>query len=492
MVLRKWFWRIIPLASTVTLALALAQVGFPQESSERLGQGVPYPPANFVGELTLSPDRGPSGTLVSVKGRGFPPNATMDLVWQTVKGSWVLKGPMKEEFHGRRFDLRFVPLGKVTTDATGRLEARFKVPEDYGFSHDVLLLQDGVIRNKSAFRVEMQARISPTQGPVGTPITIDVRGIGWQNLENSWMVIYDNRFTGWLSAVTTRGRARAVIPAVGRPGRHIIQIIHGSFTFPYMNMQQSPRPDRPTFTFEFTVTEGKPILPPPASSQGLPVKRGSPPPGEGAAIWTDPVSAPVGTPFKVLGRGLPPGETVEFTWATVVGNRVSGEGWADSEVSLGKAVVDEKGNISLNLTVPDDVGGAHPIIARIGPRVIGRTDFLLTPSAFDIEPKSGPVGTTIKIHLKGVGWTETANIYHIVYDNAYLGYACGFNSQGDVQVFLKATGEPGWHFIDLYPGIYRGRDVPGVQNFRIPQLTYALDHPGERLPAFRFAFLITK
>lgn len=28
-------------------------------------------------------------------------------------------------------------------------------------------------------------------------------------------------------------------------------------------------------------------------------------------------------------------------------------------------------------------------------------------------------------------------------------------------------------------------------NFRIPQLTYADDHPGERLPAFRFAFLIT-
>ncbi len=473
------------------LVLTMASVGFPQgEPTESQGAG--YPPAALTGRLSLSPEHGPAGTVVTVRGTWLPPNASFDLVWQTVKGSWVLRGPSREEFHGRKFDFVFVPLGRVRSDATGQLETRFRVPEDYGFHHDVLLLQDGVIRAKTLFKVDMQARIYPTRGPVGTPIIIDVRGIGWQNLENSWMLIYDNRFTGWLSAVTTRGRARAVIPATGRPGKHVLQIIHGSFTFPYMNMQQSPRPDRPTFTFEFTVTDDKPVLPPPASSQGLPVQPGSAPPGTGPAIWTDPVSAPVGTPLRLLGRGLPPGETVEFTWATVVGNRVSGQGWEDRDMSLGKAVVDERGNVSLTTKVPDDVGGAHAITARIGPRVVGQTMFTLTPSAFEIQPKSGPAGTTIKIHLKGVGWTETANIYHVVYDNAYVGYACGFNSQGDVQVFLRATGEPGWHFIDLYPGIYRGRDVPGVNNFRIPQLTYAADHPGERLPAFRFAFLVTK
>jgi len=30
-----------------------------------------------------------------------------------------------------------------------------------------------------------------------------------------------------------------------------------------------------------------------------------------------------------------------------------------------------------------------------------------------------------------------------------------------------------------------------VYNYRIPQLTYADDHPGEVLPAFRFAFEVT-
>lgn len=83
------------------------------------------------------------------------------------------------------------------------------------------------------------------------------------------------------------------------------------------------------------------------------------------------------------------------------------------------------------------------------------------------------------------------NIYNLVYDNAHLGYACGFNSQGDVTVYLPATGEPGWHFIDLYPGIYKGEDVKRVNNFHIPQLTAKDDHPGERPPIFHFAFLVT-
>ena len=119
------------------------------------------------------------------------------------------------------------------------------------------------------------------------------------------------------------------------------------------------------------------------------------------------------------------------------------------------------------------------------------TSFTITPSAIPIEPTSGPVGTKITIHLKGVGWTETANIYTLVYDNAHLGYACGFNSQGDITINLLATGKPGWHFINLYPAIYKGKDMKWTNDFRIPQLTYEEDHPGERLPAFHFAFFVT-
>ena len=66
--------------------------------------------------------------------------------------------------------------------------------------------------------------------------------------------------------------------------------------------------------------------------------------------------------------------------------------------------------------------------------------FWIAPSAFPLDVARGPVGTTFKVHLKGVGWSETANIYTVVYDNGLSGYACGFNSQGDVGIILQATG----------------------------------------------------
>ena len=124
-------------------------------------------------------------------------------------------------------------MATVRTDATGQFETTFTVPDGFGFIHDVLVInKDGVIQNKAGFEVKMQASISPSSGPVGTPIAIELRGVGWRPLENSWTVLYDNKFTGWMSSVTTDGLARATIPAAGAPGKHIIQIIHGIADFP--------------------------------------------------------------------------------------------------------------------------------------------------------------------------------------------------------------------------------------------------------------------
>jgi hypothetical protein len=100
------------------------------------------------------------------------------------------------------------------------------------------------------------------------------------------------------------------------------------------------------------------------------------------------------------------------------------------------------------------------------------------------------VGTPVTIHLKGVGWTEYDNIYVATYDNAYMGYACGFNTGGDVVIHFTAAGTPGVHLIDFYPGIYQGPDG-GQQLYRLPQLTYADDHPGNRIPALRFSFEVS-
>ena len=155
----------------------------------------------------------------------------------------------------------------VRTNGAGRLAAAFTVPDDFGFLHDVVLQRGERLFIQAGFSVDMAVSLWPASGPVGTPITVKVRGIGWRPLENSWTLLYDNHFTGWISAVTTAGSASFTIPATGRPGVHVLDILHGAFTFPYRNMQQSPEGDRPSFALHFTVTPGAPVLPPRISGQ---------------------------------------------------------------------------------------------------------------------------------------------------------------------------------------------------------------------------------
>ena len=52
-----------------------------------------------------------------------------------------------------------------------------------------------------------------------------------------------------------------------------------------------------------------------------------------------------------------------------------------------------------------------------------------------------------------------------------------------MEILLHATGEAGLHFLDLYPAIDKGKETQSL-DFRIPQLSYTDDHPGEDLPVF--------
>jgi hypothetical protein len=142
--------------------------------------------------------------------------------------------------------------------------------------------------------------------------------------------------------------------------------------------------------------------------------------------------------------------------------------------------------------VPADLGGLHGVALRRNADLVARTHFVIETSIAGMTPRSGPAGTPVTIHLKGVGWTEYDNIYVATYDNAYMGYVCGFNSQGDVVINFTAAGEPGPHLIDLYPGIYQGPPTEPQQLYRQPQLTYADDHPGNIIPALRFTFEVTR
>jgi hypothetical protein len=457
----------------------------PAAATAQLGPEAPLATAHgFVGRMVVSPEHGPPGTPVRVTAEGLPADTDFQLVWRTVKGGWKVA---QAEYHGREYLPAALELATVRTDATGRLASTFTVPEDFGFLHDVGLQQGERLFIQAGFAIDMSVRLSPPSGPVGTPITVEVKGIGWRPLESSWMLLYDNNFTGWISAVTTAGAATFTIPASGRPGVHLLEVLHGEFTFPYRNMQQSPEGDRPRFALRFAVTPGAPVLPPPLREQTQQSVRGLPAAG---TLAVTPPFAETGQPVAVTGGGFAPGKRYSLAWTTTIGNRVGGRGWNESSRPIAETVADPSGRVEFHFAVPDDLGGAHALSVENGAEQQSGS-LWIKPTALPLDVERGPAGTPFTVHLKGVGWTETANIYTVVYDNSYIGYVCAFNSQGDVEIPLLATGDPGWHFIDLYPAIYRGEEQR-PRNFLIPQLTYAADHPGEDLPRFRFAFEVTE
>jgi hypothetical protein len=477
------------LAAFVLLALTIAthEPAIAELLAVNLGPEVTLaqPSGGYVGRMAVAPEHGPIDTPVTMTAEGLPAEQEFDLVWTTVKGSWKVANA---EYHGREYRRVAYRIATVRTDAVGRASASFTAPEDFGFLHDIVLQRGGRLFTQTAFNLDMTVKLSPESGPPGTPITIEAKGIGWRNLQNSYVLLYDNNFTGWMSAVTTGGSATYTIPATGKPGLHVIELLHADFTFAYRNMQQSPEPDRPRFALQFTITDGPPVLPPAPERQTQTRVRGLP---DAPELIVTPRFSIVDQPMLVSGSGFEPGKSYQLNWTTVIGNRVAagGGGWEESSKIIAESKADGSGRVEFRFNTPDDLGGWHGLWIDVGTDKKRATHWI-APSALPLDVARGPAGTTFKVHLKGVGWTETANIYTVVYDNNYIGYACAFSSQGDVEIFLKATGEPGWHFVDLYPAIYKGKETRPL-NFRIPQLTYADDHPGEDLPHFRFAFEVT-
>jgi hypothetical protein len=365
----------------------------------------------YSGRLSVEPVHGPAGTPAKVSGSGLPANSELQLLWRTAKGRWKVNGPY---YLGREYKPVAYQIATVRTDAAGAFTHTFTIPEDFGFSHDIIVQTPGRLFTQTAFDIDMTMTISPKSGPVGTPITVDVKGIGWRYLQNSWMLLYDNKFTGWISAVTTGGSARFTIPATGRPGVHIIESMHGAFTFPYRNTQQNPMPGQPLFALKFTVTPGKPVLPPPPERQVQTSVRGLPPDGE---LKVTPRFSGIHQPVAVTGAGFKPGKTYKLNWGSVAGNRITPGGWSGKSQVIASAKADSSGMLSFRFKAPDELGGSHEVSVKDDERDAKGSDWI-APTAFPLTKSRGPAGTPFNIHLKGIGWSETANIYTIVYDNA--------------------------------------------------------------------------
>ncbi|MBI4392924.1 MAG: hypothetical protein HY556_03870 [Euryarchaeota archaeon] len=206
-------------------------------------------------------------------------------------------------------------------------------------------------------------------------------------------------------------------------------------------------------------------------------------------LAVNPDEGPVGTPFTVSGGGFAADSSVDLVWQTMEGNRVSGSGFTEVFWPLKTVKTDTTGAFRVELKAPYDLGGPpHRVEARVGDAVASSTEFTITRTA-ELSPVSGPLGTMLTLHMTGGGWTQYDNIVAVTYDNAFIGFMCSFNSQGNMTLWLPATGGVGLHTIDVWPALYWGPDT-GPTPWKIAHLA-AGDQPTE-IPQYHFEFQLTE
>lgn len=445
--------------------------------------------------ITLSEKRGEIGTNITFTVDELEPDSDVQLIWLKYDGKYLIEDLYVVK--GAEYTESELVIAEGKADANGEFTGQFEVPDTFGANNTIQVKQNNTVVGQTNFNVWPTFELEPKSGPPGTEITIKVKGIGWSTYNRNWQVTYDNHYTGILTAVSTNGTAHGKIRATGKPGDHYISVRTGYLGSPYINFQQSPHADKPKPDLVFTITDEPAVntenyVEPIPKAAGGGVEMPKPENKKGVDVKLSVEEGIVGAPVTLTATGLPANESIDLIWNTMVGSRVSGLGFEGTNSTLTALKTDANGNLNYDFTVPDDLGGIpHRIDLKVGDEIYGQTYLRILPSIVDFSPKSGPAGTPVTVTIKGGGWTEFDNAYYMTYDNSHMGYMCSFNSQGTLIFEFIATGDKGFHYIDLYPGIYRWAQED-TDPALIPQLTYAEDHPGSAMPAIRMAFEITE
>lgn len=500
--------------------------------------------AEKVANMEVVPQQGPEGTPITITGKGLPANASMPLTWSTADGYWkVGVDPTTVNYMGNGYVKYSVKLADVTTDANGNFSFKTKIPRDFGGLHDIYALQGNVAIAHGGFQMNPTISISPRSGAVGTPITVEYSGMGPNLYTGGASVLWDNEYVGGAQGVWTRGYAKFTIRAAGDVGTHYVAMNAG-IGVQYMNTKQSPVPYSLGGKVAFKVTKdaGAPeayieypeTFQPTDPSQHTTQSTAGTDTNSKAVATLSASSAVVGEKVKLNVTGLSTTGAHQIVWASVVGNRVNCTGtcWIYTAVNLGAngaplVATPTDGTLTSDISIPDHLGGWHVVQIKSGDLIEAQVPIYVKESIFNyVDKKTGKVlsagvaaadtaltpelrdgsgvpktkfkaGEEFTIAMKGIGWTQLDNTLAVTYDNSYIGYGCGFNSNGYMVVHLVATGKPGTHIIDLSPVLYTNQpSFPNTPYGMIPVLTNMTDIPGIALgyqpPKVHFAITITK
>ena len=506
--------------------------------------------ANTVTSLVATPDTGILDAPFTVAGAGLTANTEYTLVWNTTDAAWLGEvDPTTANFRGTKYTKINVDMGTVKTDANGAFSFQTKVPSDFGSTHDIYLVKDGVAVAKGGFEIFRSVKMTPKSGPIGTPITITYTGMGASLYTAGASINYDNDYTGQFLALWTRGTGTAVIRAAGKPGKHFIHVMD-AIEYQYMNVLQSPVPhayaNNNIQTFTVTKDPGIAALKPsttwpmnvtPAIKERTTLSTsGDLAPTTSAVATLTPDRGPILQKTKLHVAGLPTDGTVDLAWSTVIGSRVdcpvgSTQCWKFNPSSLGQATV-KGGVLDADVTIPDNLGGYHVVQVKSGGKVLAQAAYYVQHTMWNMKDKNGKVvsvgvakadvakaqksgasaedlggtgvgtytfkqGEPFTITVRGVGWTQFDNTMAVTYDNSHVGYGCGFNSNGYMAIHMVATGEPGTHLIDLWPQYYSHQpSFANTQYGMVPLLSGGWDNGalalGYTVPVLHFAIKVVK
>jgi len=327
-------WEDIGLSSTGVdwvVATLLWQTGEDHTAAAAAcGQSVTPPAPRTV---TLTPTRGTPGTTVTVRGTGFQTNEIVDLYLASTTTA---------------------PIGRATVTRDGTFVGTFKLPHrPAGRVSVVVKGRVSGLKASSSFQVTPSLSRSPTEGPVGTKLTVTARGfargevvtIRWDTASGPQLAHLTASTKGTTSGTVT-------IPPGSQPGSHALVAVGA------MSGLRASR--------SVTVTTG-------TAQVSLSSTTGSP-----------------RSRLVVSGSGFTAGEPVDLFWD--LRTTPAGSGTADGQGTVAM----------ITSTVPLLPAGAHTVMLK------GQTSGRLGTAIYTVvphltvSPTSGPEGTVVTV--KGRGW----------------------------------------------------------------------------------------
>ncbi|MFW5900699.1 MAG: hypothetical protein ACOCTH_02865 [Halodesulfurarchaeum sp.] len=450
------------------------------------------------GTLIVSDDEAYVDDTITIRGLNLPENTKLDIEWHTVQGDWaVLRG---NEVNGVQYRPRTVTATSVRTDEQGKFSTEWTIPEDYGGEHKLELTDlEGETLASSAVTITPWFELESKSAPLGDFFTVTGYGIGPNVVENNYQLTWDNGMVGFITGVKNHGTATARIRAAGPIGTHQIQVWRNYRGVPFMqNNTQSPFGEvaggrEYTWTVEVTEPEADPgeiWVESLFEEAPLPVHVPEPDVDHEAEIEISPQSGQPGIDAVITGRNFPAETEVDLVWHSHSGHRVKDIPIRPEPLPevLPTATTDADGTFQVEFEIPLDKGSTRPIVAKIDGESVATTGFMMQADILEVSPTKAKPGEDVEIELSGIGWPTYENAYYFLYDNKPLGYVCGLEAR-TAKTVIQAIGEPGYHFIDVYPSFFDVKD--DEPDFELkPHLSYLDNHPVRPLPGLHMAIEI--